>query len=56
MFDFRYLMDDMAEKTGYKLFLDYGGVGDDDHPFRAVNEIITPVVGVFRLSLSPLLL
>lgn len=54
MFDFRYLMEDMAAKTGYKLYLDYGGVGDDDHPFRVVNEIITPVVGVFRLSPVPL--
>lgn len=53
-FDFDLLRLDMAEKTGYKLFLDYGEIGEDLQPYRKINEIVTPVVGVFRLTPVPL--
>lgn len=53
-FDYSKLKDDMAEKTGYTLFSDFGEVTDALGPHRVVNEIITPVVGVFRLNPVPL--
>ena len=53
-FDYSKLKDDMAEKTGYTLFSDFGEVTDALGPRRVVNEIITPVVGVFRLNPVPL--
>lgn len=53
-FDYSKLKDDMVEKTGYTLFSDFGEVTDALGPHRVVNEIITPVVGVFRLNPVPL--
>lgn len=53
-FNFNLLMADMASKTGYKLYRDFGEITDDDVPFRRVNEIVTPVVGIFRLNPVPL--
>ncbi len=53
-FDFTKLKDDMAEKTGYTLFSDFGEVTDALGPHRVVNTIVTPVVGVFRLNPVPL--
>ena len=53
-FDFSVLRDDMASKTGYTLFSEYGDITDDLIPHRLVNEIVTPVVGIFRLNPVPL--
>lgn len=52
-FDFDLLRQDIREKTGYILHLDYGEIGDDV-PYREVNTIVTPIVGVFRLTPVPL--
>ena len=54
IFNFDLLMDDMASKTGYKLYRDFGEIMDDDIPYRRVNTIVTPVVGIFRLNPVPL--
>lgn len=54
IFNFNLLMDDMASKTGYKLYRDFGEIMDDDIPYRRVNTIVTPVVGIFRLNPVPL--
>lgn len=53
-FDYTLLTADMATKTGYKLFSDFGEISPADIPHRRVNEIVTPVVGVFRLNPVPL--
>ena len=53
-FDYSILTADMAQKTGYKLFSDFGEISPTDMPHRRVNEIVTPVVGVFRLNPVPL--
>lgn len=54
MAEFKYtaLMDSLSKELGdkYTLFLDYGTVDDVYHPYRVINEIITPIVGVFRLN------
>lgn len=52
-FDFDLLRLDMQDKTGYKFRLDYGEIGDDA-PYREMNTIVTPIVGVFRLTPVPL--
>lgn len=54
IFNFNLLMADMASKTGYKLYRDFGEITDDDIPYRRVNTIVTPVVGIFRLNPVPL--
>lgn len=53
-FDYTLLTADMAAKTGYKLYSDFGEISPDDMPRRRLNEIVTPVVGVFRLNPVPL--
>jgi hypothetical protein len=53
-FDYTLLTADMAAKTGYKLYSDFGEISPADIPHRRVNEIVTPVVGVFRLNPVPL--
>lgn len=54
MAEFKYtaLMNSLSKELGekYTLFLDYGTVDDTYHPYRVINEIITPIVGVFRLN------
>lgn len=54
MAEFKYtaLMESLSKELGekYTLFLDYGTVDDIYHPYRVINEIITPIVGVFRLN------
>lgn len=57
MADFNYdaLREKLANRLGYHLFLDYGTVEDyRDMPYREMNEIVTPVVGLFRLNPTPL--
>lgn len=59
-FNYDSLRQKMAEELGYHLFLDYGTVEDYADlqlrllPYREVNEIVTPVVGLFRLNPTPL--
>ena len=53
-FDYTLLTEDMEKKTGYKLYSDFGEISPADIPRRRVNEIVTPVVGVFRLNPVPL--
>ena len=53
-FDYSILTADMAAKTGYKLFSDFGEITPEDMPHRRVNEIVTPVVGLFKLNPVPL--
>ena len=59
-FNYDALRQKMAEELGYHLFLDYGTVEDYEDlqlrllPYRDVNEIVTPVVGLFRLNPTPL--
>lgn len=53
-FDYRALMTRISKLLGYHLFMDYGAVEDDYAPYRAVNEIVTPICGVFRLNPTPL--
>ena len=54
MAEFKYtaLMESLSKELGekYTLFLDYGTVDDVYHPYRVINKIITPIVGVFRLN------
>ena len=54
IFNFDLLMEDIKTKTGYKLYRDFGEIMDDDIPYRRVNTIVTPVVGIFRLNPVPL--
>lgn len=49
-FDYRALKDRLSKELGYHLFLDYGTVEDVHHPYRVINELVTPIVGVFRLN------
>ncbi len=49
-FDYRTLKDSLSKELGYHLFLDYGTVEDIHHPYRVINELVTPIVGVFRLN------
>ena len=53
-FDYSILTADMTAKTGYKLFSDFGEITPEDMPHRRVNEIVTPVVGLFKLNPVPL--
>ena len=54
-FNYDLLRQKLSDALGYHLFLDYGTVEDyDDLPHRIGNEIITPIVGVFRLNPTPL--
>lgn len=49
-FDYRVLKDRLSKELGYHLFLDYGTIDDTHHPYRVINELVTPIVGVFRLN------
>ena len=53
-FDFSALLEDMRKKTGFELFSEFGEVTEALSPRRRVNEIVTPVVGVFSLNPTPL--
>ena len=39
-FDYTLLTADMAAKTGYKLYSDFGEISPDDMPHRRLNEFV----------------
>lgn len=49
-FDYRILKEIISDDLGYYLYMDYGSIEDVQRPYRAINEIVTPIVGVFRLN------
>ncbi len=49
-FDYSVLKDSLSKELGYHLFLDYGTVDDNYLPYRVINKLVTPIVGVFRLN------
>lgn len=49
-FDYTAIAEDLSEELGYHLFVDYGTPEARDLPYRKINEIITPIVGVFRIN------
>lgn len=49
-FDYTAIAQIISEELGYHLFVDYGTLESKDAPYRKINEIITPIVGVFRIN------
>lgn len=49
-FDYTAIAQIISEELGYHLFVDYGTMDAKDAPYRKINEIITPIVGVFRIN------
>ena len=49
-FDYTAIAQIISDELGYKLFVDYGTVEAKDAPYRKINEIITPIQGVFRIN------
>jgi hypothetical protein len=49
-FDYTAIAQIISDELGYHLFVDYGTIEAKDAPYRKINEIITPVQGVFRIN------
>ena len=49
-FDYTAIAQIISDELGYHLFVDYGTMDAKDAPYRKINEIITPIVGVFRIN------
>lgn len=49
-FDYTAIAQIISDELGYKLFVDYGTLEAKDAPYRKINEIITPIQGVFRIN------
>jgi hypothetical protein len=49
-FDYTAIAQIISDELGYHLFVDYGTIEAKDAPYRKINEIITPVMGVFRIN------
>jgi hypothetical protein len=49
-FDYTAIAQIISKELGYYLFVDYGTIEAKDAPYRKINEIITPVQGVFRIN------
>ena len=49
-FDYTKIADIMAKALGYHLFVDYGTIEAKNNPYRKINQIITPIVGVYRIN------
>lgn len=49
-FDYTAIAQIISDELGYKLFVDYGTLEAKDAPYRKINEIITPIQGVFRVN------
>ena len=49
-FDYTAIAQIISDELGYKLFVDYGTIEAKDAPYRKINEIITPIQGVFRIN------
>lgn len=49
-FDYTAIAQIISDELGYHLFVDYGTMEAKDAPYRKINEIITPIVGVFRVN------
>ncbi|MBP3699673.1 MAG: hypothetical protein J6J01_09395 [Oscillospiraceae bacterium] len=49
-FDYTAIAQIISNELGYHLFVDYGTLESKDAPYRKINEIITPIVGVFRIN------
>lgn len=49
-FDYTAIAQIISDELGYHLFVDYGTLEAKDAPYRNINEIITPIVGVFRVN------
>lgn len=49
-FDYTAIAQIISDELGYHLFVDYGTIEAKDAPYRKINEIITPIQGVFRIN------
>jgi hypothetical protein len=49
-FDYTAIAQIISKELGYHLFVDYGTIEAKDAPYRKINEIITPIQGVFRIN------
>lgn len=49
-FDYTSIAKIISDELGYHLFVDYGTIEAKDAPYRKINEIITPIQGVFRIN------
>ena len=49
-FDYTQIAQIISDELGYHLFVDYGTIEAKDAPYRKINEIITPIQGVFRIN------
>ena len=49
-FDYTAIAQIISDELGYKLFVDYGTIEAKDAPYRKINEIVTPIQGVFRIN------
>lgn len=49
-FDYTAIAQIISDELGYHLFVDYGTIEAKDAPYRKINEIITPIMGVFRIN------
>lgn len=49
-FDYTKIAQIISEELGYHLFVDYGTLEATDAPYRRINQIVTPIVGVFRIN------
>ena len=49
-FDYTAIAQIISDELGYRLFVDYGTIEAKDAPYRKINEIITPIQGVFRIN------
>ena len=53
-FDYTAIAQIISKELGYHLFVDYGTIYGTieakDEPYRKINEIITPIMGVFRVN------
>lgn len=49
-FDYTAIAQIISDELGYNLFVDYGTLEAKDAPYRKINEIVTPIQGVFRIN------
>lgn len=49
-FDYTSIAEIISKELGYHLFVDYGTIEAKDAPYRKINEIVTPIQGVFRVN------
>lgn len=49
-FDYTAIAQIISDELGYHLFVDYGTIEAKDAPYRKINKIITPIMGVFRIN------